>query len=118
MNQNRPVESPFLQQQQVRLSFGTLLILLLMVVAAGVSLLLYWAVHVPAITSEVNAWLGRSAPVVDPKQARRSQLYFALIVYSAPLALGIFVHTLHFAINAIAKQMSQEQEDDEQFRME
>lgn len=77
------------------MSFGIVFILLLMVVAAGVGLLLAWAITVPAFSSELNAWLGRTNEVADPASAREAQLKFALIVYSAPLLFGMLVAGLH-----------------------
>lgn len=109
--------SPFLQRSSRRFSFSTLLIMLLTVVGAGVGLLIYYALRVPAISSEVNAWLGRPSPAVDVGDARQAQLIFALCVYTAPLTLGIFVYILHFLLNALNRRTEAE-ETDERFRMD
>lgn len=112
-------ESPFLQPQNVRLGFGTVMLLLLMVVGAGVGLLLYYAARVPAITSELNAWLGRPEVALDNADARRAQVIFALFVYTAPLALGIFVYGLHTIVNLVDRFLrSRDNETDDQFRMD
>ena len=107
-----------MQRQPVRLSFGTMMIMLLMVIGAGVGLLIYYAMRVPAITTELNAWLGRPDAVVDRGDARRAQVTFALCLYIAPLALGIFVYLVHFGVNWLNKLTAPEREADEQFRME
>lgn len=113
------LDSPFLPVQSVRLSFGTMVILLLMVVAAGVGLLLFYAMRVPAITSEFNAWLGRPDAIVDREAARLAQLKFALFLYVAPLALGMLVYLLHFVVNFIDRRASRRaQAEDDPFRMD
>ena len=95
-----------------------MVILLLMVVGAGVSLLIYFAMRVPAITSEVNAWLGRPPSEIDNEEARLVQLKFALFLYTAPLALGMLVYSLHFAINWIDVRMQASAPEADEFRME
>jgi hypothetical protein len=119
MNQVPQVDSPFLKREPVRLAFGTLLLMLLTVVGAGIGLLVYYAMRVPAITSELNAWLGRPDPVSDSSAGRAAQVTFVLFVYTAPLALGIFVSALHSLLNWLDRRAQQrESESDEQFRME
>ena len=119
MHKRENVDSPFMQQEPVRIGFGTIVIMLLMVVGAGVGLLIYYALRVPAITSEINAWLGRPDAVVDRGDARRAQVTFALFVYTAPLALGMFVYLLHYAINWFDRFARRAQQDEsEEFRME
>ena len=113
------VDSPFMHTQPLRFSFSTILIMLLMVVAAGVGLLIYYALQVPAITSELNAWMGRPNPVVDSAAGRAAQVKFLLVVYSAPLVLGLLVYLLHYLLTLIDgwSRRSQEASDDP-FRME
>ena len=119
MNSRDKVDSPFLKPQPVRIGFGTMMILLLMVVSAGIGLLIFYAIRVPAITSEINAWLGRPDAVVDREDARRAQLIFALFVYTSPLALGMFVYVLHYVINWLDRRTrTPESEDEDPFRME
>lgn len=112
------VDSPFLQTQPRRLSFSTILILLLMVVFAGVSLLVYNAMNVPAITNEIDAWMGRQSKSVETADSREAQITFVIFCYSAPLLLGILVHTLHSIINFFdRRQKAMEQDEDDTFRM-
>lgn len=113
------IDSPFMQAQPLRFSFSTILIMLLTVVGAGVGLLTYYALQVPAITSEFNAWLGRPNPVVDTAEGRSAHVKFLLVVYSAPLALGMLVYLLHYAMTILDSwTRSSSQADDEPFRMD
>ena len=115
----KQTQSPFMERQPVRLSFGTMMMMLLMVVGAGVGLLVYYALRVPAITQELNAWFGRPDTVVDRSDARRAQVTFALFVYTAPLALGIFVYAIHYVVNWLSSwARAKDDHDDEAFRME
>lgn len=118
MDRQPGIESPFMKREPVRLSFGTMLILLLMVVGAGVGVLLYYAFRVPAITSELNAWLGRPDAEINRGDARRAQVTFALFVYTMPLALGIFVYLTHWIVNWLNQATRPRAENDEQFRMD
>ncbi len=119
MNQPSQVDSPFLQAAPVKLGFGTVMIMLLTVVGAGAALLIWYALQVPAITSELNAWAGRPNPVVDTAAGRRAQLVFLMFVYSAPLALGILVYMLHYWLQWLNRwRQSREGADDDLFRME
>jgi hypothetical protein len=116
---NKPqVESPFAQLQPRRLSFSSILILLLMVVFAGLGLLIYNAMNVPAITNELDAWLGRQSKTVNTADSREAQIIFVMFCYAGPLMLGILVHGLHQAINFFDRRMRQrEQDEDDAFRM-
>lgn len=97
-----------------------MIMLLLMVVSAGMGLLFYYAMRVPAITSELNAWMGRTDEVVARGDARKAQVVFAMFVYSAPMALGILVWLLHLAINCFDRYAARwrSEESDAEFRME
>jgi hypothetical protein len=119
MNPRLKIDSPFLQAAPLKLGFGTVMLMLLTVVAAGAALLVWYALQVPAITSELNAWLGRPNPVVDTAEGRRAQVIFLLVVYSAPLALGIMVYMLHYFLAWLNRwSQTREDADDEPFRME
>jgi hypothetical protein len=114
----RPTDSPFLKQTEQRLSFTTVLLLLLMVVGAGVGLLVYNALSVPAITTELDAWLGRQSKSVATADSREAQITFVLFCYSAPLLLGILVNALHQAFNYWDRQLRDRQSsEDDEFRM-
>ena len=111
-------ESPFMPQEPVRLGFRTVVMLLMMVVAAGIGLLVYYALRVPAIASELNAWLGRPDAIIDRSEARQAQLIFALFVYTAPLGMGILVYLLHHLVNWLDRRTETASEGDDEFRME
>lgn len=115
----KEIGSPFRKREPIRIGFGTMMLLLLMVVGAGLGLLIYYALRVPAITSEINAWLGRPDAPFDQVDARRAQVTFALFVYTAPLALGMLVYLLHFIINWVDRLVRRRsQVDDREFQME
>lgn len=119
MERRAQTESPFARPQVVRLGFGTVMLMLLTVVGAGIGLLIYYALRVPAITTELYAWLGRPVVAVDSGDARRAQVIFALFVYTAPLALGIFVNGLHFVVNQLDRfTRERPTADEDEFRME
>lgn len=119
MTQPPKVASPFMQAEPMRFGFGTMMIMMLTVVGAGIGLLIYYAIHVPAIMSEFNAWMGRPNPVVDTAEGRAAQVKFVLVVYTAPLGLGILVYALHYAVRQLDRwTQRREQADDEPFRME
>ncbi len=119
MNRPPKVASPFLQAEPLRVKFGTIMMLLLMVVGAGAGVLIYYALQVPAITSELNAWLGRTNPVSDTASGREAHMHFLLVLYAAPLALGLFVYLLQFGISWFdARARSQDESSDDAFRME
>ena len=108
-----------MQREPIRMSFGTMLMLLLMVVSAGLALLIYYAMRVPAITSELNAWLGRTDAVVSTADARQAQVVFAMFLYAAPMALGLLVWMLHLSINWLDRFTRKEKAtDDASYRME
>lgn len=89
-----------------------------MVVAAGCGLLIYNAMNVPAITNELNAWLGRQSKTVNTADSREAQIVFVMFCYSAPLMLGILVHGLHRVINILDRRMRErELAEDSAFRM-
>ena len=89
-----------------------------MVVFAGFSLLIYNAMNVPAITNELDAWLGRQSRTVNTADSREAQIVFVMFCYSAPLLLGILVHGLHQVINFFDRRMrDRELEEDQAFRM-
>jgi sterol desaturase/sphingolipid hydroxylase (fatty acid hydroxylase superfamily) len=110
-------DSPFLQRQPVRLKFSVLMLLLFMVVAAGLSMLLFLAFQVPAFSSELRAMMGLVEVVTDTETSRKAHIVFVIFLYTAPLGLGIFVYLLHHAVNWLNKATESTQEPEE-FRME
>ncbi len=89
-----------------------------MVVSAGLGLLIYNAMNVPAITNELDAWLGRQSKTVDTADSRKAQIVFVMFCYAAPLMLGILVHALHQVINFFDRRMRErEHKEDDAFRM-
>jgi uncharacterized membrane protein AbrB (regulator of aidB expression) len=119
IDMNKPAfESPFLKPAPRQMSFTMVLLLLLMVIAAGLGLLIYNALRVPAVTMELDAWLGRQSKVIDTADGREAQIVFVMFCYSAPLILGILVYTFHQLINFFENLRAQREiVEDERFRM-
>lgn len=103
MNQPPELDAPVLQASPVRLSVGTVRLLLLAVVVAGIGCLVWYALQVPAIASEVGDWLGRPTTAVDTPEGRRSQVIFLLLVYSSPLALGALIYAVNYLLAGLAR---------------
>jgi hypothetical protein len=93
------------------------MLLLVMVVSAGVGMLLYLAVRVPAVATELRSYLGLTELVVDVETSRKSHIIFVIFLYTAPLGLGIFVYLLHHVVNWFSRWTQPLPEPDE-FRME
>lgn len=118
-NSAAATESPFLPSQPSSFRFGIMLYVLLSIVAAGVALQIGLAMQVPAFRSEAFAWFGVTAEPVDRGSARRTQLYFLLVLYSLPVIFGGVVGILHSLISRIVKlSASHRQSIDEGFEME
>lgn len=97
MKQPPESDAPHLQVPRVGLSVGAVRSLLLAVVGGGIGCLVWYALQVPAIASEVVGWLGRpTTAAVDTPEGRRSQVIFLLLVYSSPLALGALLYAANY----------------------
>lgn len=113
---NQP-ESPF-SAQQTRLTFGLDWILLLTLVAAATATLVGYALFLPSVTSELNAWLGKPAVSGDGDNNRRAHIVFLVLCYAAPMILGLAVRLVHSAGKWVALRLNAASADDENFRME
>ncbi len=80
-------------------------------------MLLYLALRVPAVSSELRSYFGLTEVVVDPESARKAHIIFVIFLYTAPLGLGIFVYLLHHVINW-GSRVTQPEPEPEEFRME
>ena len=88
-----------------------------MVVGAGIGMLLYLAIRVPAVSSELRSYFGLTEVVVDTEAARKAHIIFVTFLYTAPLGLGIFVYLLHHLINWLSR-VSQPAAEPDEFQME
>lgn len=113
----QPADSPFLKKQPVRLKFSILVMLLFMVVGAGVAMLFYLALRVPAFSSEARAYLGLTEIPTEPEFARRAHIIFVISLYTAPLGLAMVVYLLHHAVNWFSR-ISEPGPEPEEFRMD
>lgn len=88
-----------------------------MVVGAGVGMLLYLAVRVPAVSTELRSYFGLTEVVVDTESARKAHVIFVIFLYTAPLGLGMFVYLLHHLVNWLAR-LTRPAIEPEEFQME
>ena len=111
-------DSPFLPQTKRRLTFGTDWVLLLTVVAAATATLVGYALFLPAVTNEFNAWMGATTVPADDDGNRRAQIVFLMLCYAAPMILGLMARMVQLAGQKLARRLAARDEDDPQFRME
>ena len=114
------VESPFSTGSERRWTFGMDWVLLLTLVAAASATLVGYALFLPSVTNEINAWIGRSVPPGDEDQSRRAQIVFLMLCYAAPMLLGLVARLVQIAGRQLANRLAagDEDEDDPQFRMD
>lgn len=96
--------SPFaerIKQSGVQFSLGS--ILLITVIGAGVSSLIYYAAHIPNLRRDVAAMFGQTAEASPPDVSRVPHLTFILFCYAGPLLLtglfGTYFNVLKFLRN-------------------
>lgn len=106
-------ESPFLESKSIRFNFSLILLLVLMVVAVGGSMLLLLVLRVPAFTSELRAYMGKTELIVDPEESRRAHLMFLMYLYASPLGLGIIAYGLHHLVQWFSRATAPTKESDE-----
>jgi hypothetical protein len=80
-----------------------MMMLMLMVVAVGASMLIVFALRVPAFSSDLRAYFGLPELPSDTESSRKAHLMFLLYLYSAPLGLGMLVYMVHFVANWFSK---------------
>jgi hypothetical protein len=77
-----------------------------------------YALFLPSVTSELNAWMGRVALSAEGDESRRGQVVFLILCYSGPMILGLVVRVVHLVAQKLIHLLSQPAEDDAEFRME
>ncbi len=95
---------PSPQSPRINSPHKTAQLLLLAVVSVGIGCLIWSAVRVPAIASELSDWIGSSTTAADTPEGRRSQVIFLLLVYSAPLALAALVYVVSYLVARGSRQ--------------
>jgi lysylphosphatidylglycerol synthetase-like protein (DUF2156 family) len=110
-------QSPFGQQKPFRISFSIMMLLMLMVVAVGASMLIVFALRVPAFSSDLRAYFGLPELPSDTESSRKAHLMFLLYLYSAPLGLGILVYMVHFVANWLSR-ISEPPKESPEFEMD
>ena len=92
--------------------------LLLTVVAAATATLVGYALFLPAVTSEFNAWMGATTAPSNEDGNRRAQIVFLMLCYAAPMMLGLAARLVQLAGQTLAKRMASREDDNPEFRME
>ncbi|MGN6548128.1 MAG: hypothetical protein ACTHK7_24040 [Aureliella sp.] len=99
-------------------TFGVDWMLLLMVVAAAGTALVGYALFLPSVTTELNAWLGRTVAPGDEDQNRFRQIVFLILCYSMPMILAAAARAVQLAGRKLASWLPREDQEDDRFRME
>ncbi len=110
-------QSPFSQPPK-KFTFGLDWMLLVMMVAAATALMFTCALMLPPVTSELNAWMGRTVDLGDVGENRRSQIVFLMICYSAPMILGLMARLIHLGGRVLSKQLDESSDKHDEFTME
>jgi hypothetical protein len=93
-------------------------VLLLTLVAAATAMLAGYALFLPSVTTELNAWLGRTSAPVAEEASRRGQIVFLLLCYAAPMVLSLAARLVQVAARGLLSRLADREEDDPRFRME
>lgn len=112
------VESPFSAALERRWTFGMDWVLLLTLVAATAATLVGYALFLPSVTNELNAWIGRSVPPGNEDQSRRAQIVFLMLCYAAPMLLGLVARLVQVAGRKLVNRLVVRDEEDPQFHMD
>lgn len=110
-------QSPFSPPPR-KFTFGMDWMLLVMMVAAATALMFAYALFLPAVTSEFNAWLGRTVDLGEVGENRRAQIVFLMLCYSAPMILGLAARLIQIGGRMLAKRLEDKPGDDDEFSME
>ncbi len=111
-------QSPFSTSERRSLTFGMDWLLLVTFVAAATALMLGYALFLPSVRAELNAWLGRPTEEGQLEDNRRMHIIFLMMCYSAPLVLGLVARLVHFGGRYLAERLQPADDDDSEFRME
>ncbi len=110
-------QSPFSQPPK-KFTFGLDWMLLVMMVSAATALMFTYALFLPAVTSELNAWMGRTVDLGEVGENRRAQIVFLMLCYAAPMILGLVARLIHLGGQLLAKRMEDKSDGDDEFTME
>lgn len=110
-------QSPFSSPPR-RLTFGVDWMLLLTVVMAATAMLVGYALFLPSVTTELNAWLGRTVTPGDQDENRRAQIVFLILCYSMPMILAVAARGVQLVGRKLASRLAEGDQEDERFRME
>lgn len=110
-------QSPFSQPPK-KFTFGMDWMLLVTMVSAATALMFAYALFLPSVTSEFNAWMGRTVDLGEVGENRRSQVIFLMLCYCAPMILGLTARLIHLGGQLLAKRLQDKPGSDDEFTME
>lgn len=113
---NEP-QSPF-SPPPPKVTFGMDWMLLVTMVAAATTLMFAYALFLPSVTSELNAWLGRAVDLGEVGENRRAHIVFLMLCYSAPMILGLVARLIQIGGRMLAKRLEDQVSNDDEFTME
>lgn len=110
-------QSPF-SPPPPKFTFGMDWMLLVTMVAAATALMFTYSLFLPSVTSELNAWLGRTVDLGNSADNRRAHIVFLMLCYSAPMILGLAARLIHLGGQMLAKSLKEQPGVDDEFTME
>ena len=111
---NKAIESsPFAQQGSVRPSISLWMLMFSLVVCAAFSMLIMFAARVPAISNNINDFLGVAKAAKPDKPDRSTHLFFLLFCYASPLLLATWVGLMQMFITRFVATRKFVERDDE-----
>ncbi len=108
-----PGQSPFAQiDRNAGTRFSLRFLLLLMIVFSCAAAGLGYAVRIPAISEELNAWYGQTS---DGKgnSGRTAQVLFVFFVYSMPLFMAMLIWSLSIILGWLKRFRSESDAESE-----
>lgn len=110
-------QSPFSPPPE-KFTFGMDWMLLVTMVAAATALMFAYSLFLPAVTSELNAWMGRTVDLGEAGENRRAHIVFLMLCYSAPMILGLVARLIQIGGRMLAKKLQDQAGADDEFTME
>ncbi len=111
---NKAIESsPFAHREEARATISLWMLLFSLVVCAAFSMLIMFAARVPAISNNINDFLGIARTAKPGKPDRSTHLFFLLFCYASPLLLATWVGLIQIFISRFVNARKQVAADHE-----